>query len=123
MRFEIMDGSPSREGDSDTTVFGWVRFDADVQGCEQKYSTGIYLSLVLIDEDARRYLSRARLYCSGRRRRIAAGDAAGRRRYRLVEKTMGADSVTAMDYDMQFGQQHGRASGRYGSRFYRQFCA
>ncbi|KAK5104069.1 Vacuolar protein sorting-associated protein 26 [Lithohypha guttulata] len=52
VRFEIMDGSPSRGGFDLTPTFREVN---------KKYSTRYYLSLVLIDEDARRYFKQSEI--------------------------------------------------------------
>ncbi|KAH6614891.1 vacuolar protein sorting-associated protein-like protein 26 [Boeremia exigua] len=63
VRFEIMDGSPSRAGETIPIRLFLGGFDLTptFREVNKKYSTRYYLSLVLIDEDARRYFKQSEI--------------------------------------------------------------
>ncbi|KAJ4985557.1 vacuolar protein sorting-associated protein [Stagonosporopsis vannaccii] len=63
VRFEIMDGSPSRVGETIPIRLFLGGFDLTptFREVNKKYSTRYYLSLVLIDEDARRYFKQSEI--------------------------------------------------------------
>ncbi|KAJ5972183.1 Vacuolar protein sorting-associated protein 26, partial [Penicillium vulpinum] len=62
VRFEIMDGSPSRGETIPIRLFlGGFDLTPTFRDVNKKYSTRYYLSLVLIDEDARRYFKQSEI--------------------------------------------------------------
>ncbi|KAF7950733.1 uncharacterized protein EAE97_002285 [Botrytis byssoidea] len=62
VRFEIMDGSPSRGETIPIRLFlGGFDLTPTFREVNKKYSTRYYLSLVLIDEDARRYFKQSEI--------------------------------------------------------------
>ncbi|KAI9838225.1 MAG: Vacuolar protein sorting-associated protein 26, partial [Thelocarpon superellum] len=62
VRFEIMDGSPSRGETIPIRLFlGGHDLTPTFREVNKKYSTRYYLSLVLIDEDARRYFKQSEI--------------------------------------------------------------
>ncbi|KAJ5929461.1 Vacuolar protein sorting-associated protein 26 [Penicillium verhagenii] len=62
VRFEIMDGSPSRGEQIPIRLFlGGFDLTPTFRDVNKKYSTRYYLSLVLIDEDARRYFKQSEI--------------------------------------------------------------
>ncbi|KAI9825501.1 MAG: Vacuolar protein sorting-associated protein 26 [Phylliscum demangeonii] len=62
VRFEIMDGSPSRGEAIPIRLFlGGFPLTPTFREVNKKYSTRYYLSLVLIDEDARRYFKQSEI--------------------------------------------------------------
>jgi vacuolar protein sorting-associated protein 26 len=62
VRFEIMDGSPSRGETIPIRLFlGGFDLTPTFRDVNKKFSTRYYLSLVLIDEDARRYFKQSEI--------------------------------------------------------------
>lgn len=62
VRFEIMDGSPSRGETIPIRLFlGGFDLTPTFREVNKKFSTRYYLSLVLIDEDARRYFKQSEI--------------------------------------------------------------
>ncbi|EGP91688.1 unnamed protein product [Zymoseptoria tritici ST99CH_1A5] len=62
VRFEIMDGSPSRGETIPIRLFlGGFDLTPTFRDVNKKYSTRYYLSLVLIDEDSRRYFKQSEI--------------------------------------------------------------
>ena len=62
VRFEIMDGSPSRGETIPIRLFlGGFDLTPTFRDVNKKYSTRYYLSQVLIDEDARRYFKQSEI--------------------------------------------------------------
>ncbi|KAK0929261.1 Vacuolar protein sorting-associated protein 26 [Friedmanniomyces endolithicus] len=62
VRFEIMDGSPSRGETIPIRLFlGGFDLNPTFRDVNKKFSTRYYLSLVLIDEDARRYFKHSEI--------------------------------------------------------------
>ncbi|KAL3476346.1 vacuolar protein sorting-associated protein 26-domain-containing protein [Aspergillus californicus] len=62
VRFEIMDGSPSRGETIPIRLFlGGFDLTPTFRDVNMKFSTRYYLSLVLIDEDARRYFKQSEI--------------------------------------------------------------
>ncbi|KAJ5632621.1 Vacuolar protein sorting-associated protein 26 [Penicillium lividum] len=62
VRFEIMDGSPSRGETIPIRLFlGGFDLTPTFRDVNKKYSTRYYLSLVLIDEDQRRYFKQSEI--------------------------------------------------------------
>jgi len=74
VRFEIMDGSPSRGETIPIRLFlGGFDLTPTFREVNKKYSTRYYLSLVLIDEDARRYFKQSEIVLYRQAPEIAAG--------------------------------------------------
>lgn len=62
MRAQIMDGSPSRGETIPIRLFlGGFDLTPTFRDVNKKFSTRYYLSLVLIDEDARRYFKQSEI--------------------------------------------------------------
>lgn len=62
VKFEIMDGSPSRGETIPIRLFlGGFDLTPTLREVNKKFSTKYYLSLVLIDEDARRYFKQSEI--------------------------------------------------------------
>ncbi|KAH8591675.1 vacuolar protein sorting-associated protein 26-domain-containing protein [Bisporella sp. PMI_857] len=73
VRFEIMDGSPSRGETIPIRLFlGGFDLTPTFREVNKKYSTRYYLSLVLIDEDARRYFKQSEIVLYRQQPEIAA---------------------------------------------------
>ncbi|RJE21325.1 Vacuolar protein sorting-associated protein [Aspergillus sclerotialis] len=73
VRFEIMDGSPSRGETIPIRLFlGGFDLTPTFRDVNKKYSTRYYLSLVLIDEDARRYFKQSEILLYRQTPEIAA---------------------------------------------------
>ncbi|KAJ6171078.1 Vacuolar protein sorting-associated protein 26 [Penicillium chermesinum] len=73
VRFEIMDGSPSRGETIPIRLFlGGFDLTPTFRDVNKKYSTRYYLSLVLIDEDARRYFKQSEILLHRQAPEIAA---------------------------------------------------
>ncbi|KAI1807650.1 vacuolar protein sorting-associated protein 26 [Daldinia bambusicola] len=80
VRFEIMDGSPSRGETIPIRLFlGGFDLTPTFRDVNKKFSTRYYLSLVLIDEDARRYFKQSEiiLYRQAPADAAANGDSQG----------------------------------------------
>ncbi|MCJ1441256.1 MAG: Vacuolar protein sorting-associated protein 26 [Stictis urceolatum] len=77
VRFEIMDGSPSRGETIPIRLFlGGFDLTPTFREVNKKFSTRYYLSLVLIDEDARRYFKQSEIVLYRQTPEIAAAAAA-----------------------------------------------
>ncbi|KAI1007785.1 Vacuolar protein sorting-associated protein 26 [Podosphaera aphanis] len=75
VRFEIMDGSPSRGETIPIRLFlGGFDLTPTFREVNKKYSTRYYLSLVLIDEDARRYFKQSEIVLYRQAREITASE-------------------------------------------------
>lgn len=75
VRFEIMDGSPSRGETIPIRLFlGGFDLTPTFRDVNKKFSTRYYLSLVLIDEDARRYFKQSEIILYRQAPEIAGGD-------------------------------------------------
>ncbi|SPQ19021.1 ad88fbc1-cf40-4b3c-8584-0390c9505bdd [Thermothielavioides terrestris] len=73
VRFEIMDGSPSRGETIPIRLFlGGFDLTPTFRDVNKKFSTRYYLSLVLIDEDARRYFKQSEIILYRQAPEIAA---------------------------------------------------
>ncbi|KAL9638431.1 MAG: hypothetical protein Q9164_001547 [Protoblastenia rupestris] len=76
VRFEIMDGSPSRGETIPIRLFlGGFDLTPTFREVNKKYSTRYYLSLVLIDEDARRYFKQSEIVLYRQAPEVAAAQA------------------------------------------------
>ncbi|KAJ5899142.1 Vacuolar protein sorting-associated protein 26 [Penicillium taxi] len=81
VRFEIMDGSPSRGETIPIRLFlGGFDLTPTFRDVNKKYSTRYYLSLVLIDEDARRYFKQSEISLYRQAPEIAATPAIAQQR-------------------------------------------
>ncbi|MCJ1352160.1 MAG: Vacuolar protein sorting-associated protein 26 [Icmadophila ericetorum] len=96
VRFEIMDGSPSRGETIPIRLFlGGFDLTPTFREVNKKYSTRYYLSLVLIDEDARRYFKQSEIVL-----------------YRQAPDVVAAQQLQAQDKPSQITGAHEAAAGR-----------